>query len=209
MVEQICDKLMKRVKLKMPEVDDQRAEVIRYGFELIIGEVPKFFILLAIAWLCGLLEHTIISIIVISTYRFTSGGVHLKSHIGCMIGTTFMYMGTAIISKAIYFPNFYIKIVVICLIYIFSIIMITLYAPADTDYVPILRKRDRKIKKIASYIIVTLILLGSIIIKNRIISNICIIGVLFQSITITRLVYKMFNVKFGYLEYIKTDKNAV
>ena len=35
-------------------------------------------------------------------------------------------------------------------------IMIKLYAPADTENVPILRKKDRKKKKILSYIFLTI-----------------------------------------------------
>ena len=31
MIDKICDKLMKRIRAKMPEVDDERAEVIKYG----------------------------------------------------------------------------------------------------------------------------------------------------------------------------------
>ena len=49
MIDKICDKLMKRIRAKMPEVDDERAEVIRYGLELIIGELPKMFLLFIIA----------------------------------------------------------------------------------------------------------------------------------------------------------------
>ena len=89
------------------------------------------------------------------------------------------------------------------LIYIFAVYMIVLYAPADTDTVPILRKQDRKKRKIISMIIVTIELVLSVFIKDNIISNMCLIGVLLQSITITKAIYKFFNVKFGYLEYIK------
>ena len=58
MIDKICDKLMKRIRAKMPEVDDERAEVIKYGLELIIGEVPKFFITLCIAWIFGVFKYT-------------------------------------------------------------------------------------------------------------------------------------------------------
>jgi hypothetical protein len=30
----------------MPEVDEERAEVINYGLQLLIGEIPKTFVLL-------------------------------------------------------------------------------------------------------------------------------------------------------------------
>ncbi|MBO5348664.1 MAG: accessory gene regulator B family protein [Clostridia bacterium] len=209
MVDKICDKIMNRVRAKMPEVDDERAEVIRYGLELMIGEVPKFFIMLIISYILGIFKYFIISFFIICTYRFFSGGIHLKSHLGCVLGTTILYFGNIFISKIIYFPNIISKIIFSIIVLGFSFIMITLYAPADTENVPILRKKDRNIKKICSYIVVTFLTVISFFINNQIISNMCIIGILLQSITITKALYKIFNVKLGYLEYIKTEKNAM
>lgn len=209
MVDKICDKIMERITAKMPEVDEERAEVIRYGLELMIGEVPKFFILLVLAWILGVLKYTIISLLAISTYRVASGGVHLKTHLGCTLGTTFMYLGNVFISKLIVFPNIMIEIIAIIFVYIFSVVMISLYAPADTENVPILRKKDRKQKKIVSYIIVTILMILSFFIKDSVIKNIFIIGTLIQSITISKFTYKIFKVKFGYLEYIQNKKSAI
>lgn len=209
MVDKICDKIMNRIKAKMPEVDEERAEVIRYGLELMIGEVPKFIILIIISAILGVFNYTIISLLAVSMYRVASGGVHLKTHLGCTLGTTFMYLGNVFISKLIVFPNFITELIVIIFVYIFSIIMISLYAPADTENVPILRKKDRKKKKIMSYIIVTILMVLSVFIKNPVIKNIFIIGTLIQSITISKFIYKIFNVKSGYLEYIKSKKSAI
>ena len=102
-----------------------------------------------------------------------------------------------------------VKIVSIILIWIFGIIMITLYAPADTENVPILQKKVRKEIKIKSYISILFISALSIIIKDNTISNICIVGMLIQSINISKFAYSIFKLKFGYLEYIKNEKNAI
>ncbi|MBP3503230.1 MAG: accessory gene regulator B family protein [Clostridia bacterium] len=209
MVDKICNKIMNRIRLKMPEVDDERAEVIQYGLELLIGEVPKTFVFLLIAWILGILKYSIISLIIILPYRIFSGGVHLKTHIGCMIGTTVFYCGNAYISKLITFPNMVSKLIFSILILIFAIVMITLYAPADTQNVPILRKKDRKVKKICSYITVIVMTITAFFIKNQIISNMIIIGILLQSVMITKFAYNIFKIKFGYLEYIKTQKSAI
>lgn len=209
MIDKICDKLMKRIRAKMPEVDDERAEVIRYGLELLIGEIPKLFMMVILAWILGELKYFIISILIICPYRIFSGGIHLKSHIGCIIGTNILYFGNIYISKFLNLSNLYVKLILAFIVISFSIIVITKYVPADTENVPILRKKDRRNKKICSYIIVAFLVTISFFIKNTLISNMCIIGVLLQSITITKLVYDIFKVKFGYLEYIKTQKNAI
>ena len=209
MIDKICDKLIKRIRAKMPEVDDERAEVIKYGLELIIGELPKMFLLFVIAWLFGIFKYALISFAIILPYKLVSGGVHLKTHIGCILGTSLLYCGNVFISKYINITDIKNQIIFSAIILIFSIIMISLYAPADTENVPILRKKERTKKKIISYIIVTSMIIISFLVKDRVISNMFRVGVLLQSIMISKLTYNIFKVKFGYLEYIKTQKNAI
>lgn len=209
MIDKICDKLMKRIRAKMPEVDDERAEVIKYGLELIIGELPKMFLLFIIAWLLGIFKYALISFAIILPYKLVSGGVHLKTHIGCILGTSLLYCGNVFISKYINITDIKNQIIFSAIILTFAIIMISLYAPADTENVPILRKKERAKKKIISYIIVTAMIIISFLVKDRVISNMFRVGVLLQSIMISKLTYNIFKVKFGYLEYIKTQKNAI
>ena len=48
MVDKFCNYIVKKIRNKMPEIDNERAEVIKYGLELIIGEIPKIFLLFII-----------------------------------------------------------------------------------------------------------------------------------------------------------------
>lgn len=201
----MCNKLTKKIQNKMPEVDNQRAEVINYGLQLVIGEIPKTLLILVIAYIFGVLKLSILSLLFIMPYRTFSGGVHLKSHIGCIVGTSLFYIGNAFLSKSIIIEPLYIKYIIIALVWSFSVVMIKLYAPADTEDVPILRKKDRNFKRNLSYITMTLTLAISIFITNSTISNLLIIGTLFQTISITKFVYRLTNSKYGYLEYIKSQ----
>ena len=45
MIEKICESLTKKIQKEMPDVDNERAEVINYGLQLIIGEIPKIVII--------------------------------------------------------------------------------------------------------------------------------------------------------------------
>ena len=209
MIDKIVDKIMIRARAKMPEVDDERAEVIAFGLNILIGEIPKLILLFGLSWILGILKYTVISFLIISPYRKFSGGIHLKTHLGCIVGTTIFFCGTAYMSKIINFGSFNIKLVVAVLVWIISIIFISIYAPADTENIPILRKKDRKFNRALSYILVTAMVITSFFVKDRIISNMFIIGTLMQSLTICRLTYNIFKVKYGYLEYIKTQKDAI
>ena len=204
MVETICNKITLRIRKEMPDIDDERAEVINYGLLLMIGEIPKAIIIIAIASILGVLDLTIFAILFLLPYRTTSGGVHLKTHIGCIIATSIFYIGNAFLSKYLVLEKV-IQYILTGVIWLFAMVMIKLYAPADTEAVPILRKKERKLKKILSYIIMTITLLISILIKNSVISNILLFGILFQTISITRFMYKITGNKYGYEEYLKTN----
>ena len=80
-------------------------------------------------------------------------------------------------------------------------IMVHLYAPADTENVPILSKKERKQKKILSYIFLSIAILVACIIPNNEIANILIFGYLIQSISITRFAYKLTRNKYVYEVY--------
>ena len=200
MVDKICDYLTNQIRAKMQDINDEKAEVINYGLHLLVGEIPKTFIFIAIAAILGILKEFLITFLIILPYRTFSGGFHLKTHIGCILMTSLYYCGIAYLSR-LFILETTIKYILIALIWVFGIIMCKLYAPADTENVPILRKKDRKIKQILSYITLTITLIIGIVIQNNVIANIIILGMLIQSILISRLAYKITNNKYGHEVY--------
>ena len=203
MIDKFCAYLTKKIRKEMPEVDDERAEVIMYGLQNIIGELPKGIIILIIAYILGIFKLTVISILIIAPYRCVSGGVHMKTHIGCIIYTLLLYSGSSLLGKYIVLTG-NAKIMLTIVAWIFCMIMIKLYAPADTENLPILRKKERKQKQILSYIIITSEILIAIFIKNTTISGIIIFGDLIQTLTITRIAYKVTHNKYGHEIYAES-----
>lgn len=201
MVDKICLFLTHKIQEEMPEINNERAEIIDYGLHLIIGELPKNFIILGIAYILGIFKLTLLTVILLLPYRTVSGGFHLKTHLGCIIGTTLIYCGIAKISCYIIFYNQILKYTIALLVWIFGIIMSHWYAPADTVNVPILREKERKQKKILSYIFLSLGIIIACIIHNNEISNILILGNFAQSLMITKLAYKLTKNEYGYEVY--------
>ena len=119
MIDSICLSLTKRIQKEMPDIDDERAEIINYGLHLLIGELPKTFIILGLAYLLGVFKLTLITVLVLLPYRAVSGGFHLKTHIGCIVSTTLFYCGIAKISCYIIFSNEIIKYVIALSVWIF------------------------------------------------------------------------------------------
>ena len=146
MIDKICNYILQKMRKKMPEIDDEKAEVILYGIQLIIGEIPKIFIIFGLSILFGIGWYMLFAYIVMIPYRAVSGGFHLKTHIGCIIGTSIFYFGNIFLSKSLMLQDIQ-KYILIGITFIFGVIMISLYAPADTENLPILSKKERKIKK--------------------------------------------------------------
>ena len=205
MVDKITEFLTNKIRKEMPEIDDERAEIINYGLQILIGEVPKTFIMLVVAYLLGVFKLTLITFLILMPYRTFSGGFHLKTHIGCIVTTCLFYCGTALLAKYITFIEIS-KYIITIVLGIFGIIMIRLYAPADTENVPILSKKVRKQKQVLSYITFIVGLAIALIIKNNIVSNIIIFGYLMQTCMITKLAYRLTNNKYGYEVYENTSE---
>ena len=189
----------------MPEIDDEKAEIINYGIQLIVGEIPKIFLMFGLGIILGLWWQTILAFFLLLPYKVASGGFHLKTHIGCFLCTNIVYCGNAYISTIWNFPNEITKYITILGIFILGIIMVSIYAPADTENLPILTKKERKTKKILSYIFLIINLLVATFIPDNTISNLIIIGTFIQTLSITRLAYIITKNKYGYEEYLKAQ----
>ena len=124
----------------------------------------------------------------------------MKTHIGCIIYTLILYCVPAFLGKnvVLFEPT---KYILAFSAWIFCMAMLKLYAPADTENVPILRKKERKQKQIFSYIILTIEFIIAITIKNNVITTIIIFGDFIQTLTITRVAYQITNNKYGHEVY--------
>ena len=200
MIDKITQSLTEKIKKEMPDVDDERAEVINFGLQILIGEIPKLFIML------GVFKLSLLTFAILLLYRGASGGFHLKTHIGCIVSTCAFYCGVAFLSKTIVLSTIA-KYILMLVTFVFDVLMVKLYAPADTEEVPILSEKIRKQKRILSYVFLTIGLVIAAVINNSIISNIIIFGYFVQSCMITRFAYKITNSKYGYEVYGDTQLN--
>ena len=206
MIEKICNSILTKMRKNMPDITDEKAEIILYGLQLIIGEIPKIFILFGISFLLGFGWYMFFAYIAVMPYRATSGGFHLHSHLGCILSTIIFFYGNILISRFLVLDNIQ-KYIIIGLSFIFGILMISMYAPADTEEVPIISKKERKMKKILSYVMLALTLTVALFIPVRMMSNILIIGSIFQSISISRLAYKITKNRYGHEVYAEQINN--
>lgn len=200
MIERISNFLTAQIRKEQEDIDDERAEAINYGLQLILGEVPKIFLLFFISFLCGVGELTIATFFLILPYKAFSGGFHLKTHLGCILSTNFFYIGCTLIAKHIVL-NDSIRSLLIVITWLVGIFFVSKYAPADTENFPILTKKERKQKKILSYLTLTAVLLIAMFIPWKECANAIVYTVMLQNFFITPVAYRLTKNKYGYEVY--------
>ena len=200
MIDKFCNFLTSKIKENVENIDEEKELIINFGVKLIFGELPKIIILFIIGFILGIGWYTLILFFLLAPYRSFTGGFHLKTHLGCMITTSILYLIPIILAKFISIPQIFLYIYAI-LVGILSTILITKYAPADTENIPILSIKERKSKKIKAYIALAILLAISVLIPDKIISWMLIYGIFLQNLTILPISYKLTKNKYGYEVY--------
>ena len=201
MIDKFCDFITKKIKENVENIDEEKELVIDFGVRLIFGELPKILLLFIIGFIFGIGWYTLILFFLLAPYRSFTGGFHLKTHLGCMITTSILYLAPILLAKYINIPQNYILYIAIILTGIFSIFIITKYAPADTENIPILSKKERKSKKVKAYISLIILLLITTLSPNQTISWALVYGIFLQNLTVMPIAYKITNTKHGYESY--------
>lgn len=197
MLEKLCSNITNYLRAKIPSINDERAEIINFGLLVILGEGPKIVILILLAWWLDILFLTLVTLIAMSIYRTQAGGFHLDGHISCFVVSALIFCGTGLLAQAMANLPIVLQYYTYALIFIFNMIIIDKYAPADTQNIPIISEERRKRKKIGSYVAVTALLLFALICPNQVISNICVLVTFIQSMSMTQTAYKLTKCEYG------------
>ena len=60
MIDKFCDFITQKIKRLMPEIDEEREMVIKFGVFIIFGELPKIFILFILGFLFNIGWYTLL-----------------------------------------------------------------------------------------------------------------------------------------------------
>lgn len=206
MIDKFCNWITEKIKGKMPEIDEEKELVINFGVRILFGEMPKIIALFILGFLLQIGWYSLLMYFLIAPYRTFTGGFHLKTHWGCMLTSIVLYLVPILIAKYIPIPQEYLVYIMAGIIGIFSSIFIFKYAPADTENIPILSKKERKSKRIKSYITLIVLLTIIVLVPDKIISYMLLYGIFLQNLTLTPIAYKLTKNKYSYEVY--TEETA-
>lgn len=195
MIKLISDKLTEMVRKNVDGIDDAKCEVINYGIYLFISDViGKTFVILFLAHLLGIFHYAVIALVSFGALRSFAGGVHAKSPLLCLIINTSMVFGIVYISILLSF----IQPVIICtLLYVFSLTVVYLYSPSDHENKPVVSRKQKRLLRTLSLIIVTITYVLSITCLSQPVSNILMLSAFSEAISILPVTYTLTRNRYG------------
>ena len=183
MKKRFLNSIRNSIKKQYPNYSNDKIDEIMYGVEGIYLTITKTIIIFAIALLFLLIAFNFI--------RLFAFGMHANNSITCLIFSSLMFIGGAFICKYVTISK-----PVLYALYLFSLIIISIYSPADTVKRPLIKKKKRIRFKILSILTVIIYAIISLFIKDNLIINYLIIGLLIECILISPITYKIFKMPY-------------
>lgn len=198
MVERISNYLVDNIICKGETITDDEKDVLNFGVTRIVEDVPKYIIMLTIALLTNTIKELGLVFLIMVVYKTFIGGAHARTNLICLISSNITFFTPIIISKLIDINNVVLTVMYIT-IAIISLLVIYFIAPADTEEVPIINAKKRKMLKFKGFISLTIIYTILILfINNSDIKEIVLFTILLIDIYATKPIYRLFKCKYSY-----------
>ncbi|ACQ52469.1 accessory gene regulator B family protein [Clostridium botulinum] len=200
-IEQISNKIGSKISSNL-NLDKDTQEIITYGAFAVLQILWSFLCVVILGYICNVLLESIIISLVIAVFRKYSGGIHANSPNKCAIFGAIICAGFALIVKNININLNLIFILIFILVFIYSYYAIFKFVPVDTKSKPIDNIDEKLRLKKCSFLVISILFLIEILfvllyLKYKYIALIyygsCVLmGVLWQSFTLTPISKKMF-----------------
>lgn len=198
MKKKFLDYSLKLIKNNKPELNDDRLAEIRYGLEGIYLTITKTIFIFTLAYILGIFKEMFLMLVFFNILRTTGFGLHASKSWMCWVSSTIIFILLPFLSRMFIIP-FQIKLI----LGIISIVLIYLYAPADTSRHPLVNERKRNILKFITTISCIILVYFCLIIKDETISNLIIFGIYTEVVFINPITYKIFHLNYNnYQNYI-------
>ncbi|OPZ91243.1 MAG: putative accessory gene regulator protein [Firmicutes bacterium ADurb.Bin419] len=137
--------------MKQKGENHEKRRVYFYGFQIIIGAMVKFLILLVLAFVTDTILSSFLMSIAFATLRMLAGGYHMNTYGRCLAVSISMFIGFSLIARYTYgFWSFYQIILFTIIVVALSAICLYKWAPSDNPNRPITELSEiKKFKKLS------------------------------------------------------------
>lgn len=192
MKKKILNNCIKNIKKNKPELNEEQIEIIEYGLESIYLTITKIVVIVLLSIVLNIFKETILMILFYNIIRLFAFGLHTKNSTACLFTSISLFIFGAFL--AIYLK---ISIITKIILSVISLILIIIYAPADTEKRPLINEKKRKKFKILSIITSTIMTLLIIFLKDNYITNFMFVGFIEATIMILPITYKLYGVSYN------------
>lgn len=201
MKERFLKKIRIAIKKQYPNYNDDKIDEIMYGIEGLYLTFTKTVVICIIALILGIFKELICLLVAFNFIRLFAFGMHASKSSICLIFSSLVFIIFSILCKYIVLPKYLLYI-----LYLLALVIISIYAPADTVKRPLIKRKKRIKFKILSIMVVIIYFILTLIFKNNLLINSLIFGLLIECILINPITYKAF--KMPYKNYITYGLNA-
>jgi accessory gene regulator B len=180
----------------LPDTTELEQSEILYGIHALIINLYKLPVIFIAAFFLGIFKETVLTFITFGALRTFASGIHARKDWTCLLTSAFVFLGSPLVAKNITFHMPF-----ILLLFAFCLLMIHLYAPADTEEKPFVSAKLRKRLKLGSYIALVTLYILSMIYIGSFLSSIIIVTSLIECIMITPIIYKLFKRRYRNYEF--------
>ena len=160
---------------------------LRYGLEGIYLTITKTLVILLVSLILNIFIETLCCILFFNIIRYFAFGFHAEKSFHCLILSLFNF-----IAIPYAFLNTNNSMILNIILSVLCLILILVFAPADTVKRPLKDKKKRIIRKFLTFLIGCLYTVAIIFLKNHMISDILISTLLITVIVINPITYKIF-----------------
>lgn len=192
MKEKILNTFMNNIKKNKPNLNEEELEVIEYGLEGLYLTTVKIIVILLLSIILNIFKYTVLMILFYNIVRFFAFGLHAKNSNSCLVTSLLLFIGGPYLAL---YLNISLPIKVI--LSIICLILIIIYAPADTEKRPLINAKKRKRFKILSIITSTILTFFIIYLHDNYLSNFMLIGFIEATIMILPVTYKLYGLPYN------------
>lgn len=201
MKNRIINNLIDIIK-KYNNFDDIKLQEIKYGLETIYLTIIKTIVFIIISIILSTLKELLLFMLFYGILRLTGFGVHAKKSIHCWISSFITFILIPILIKYLQLNN-----IIISILLFISILLLIIYAPADTPKRPLINKKKRIIYKVLTIFVAVTYTILIIIKPTNLITNSMIYSLLLEGFLVAPISYKLFGVSYkNYKNYKRKEK---
>ncbi len=187
----LINKAMDSIKEK-ENYDKTKLAEIKYGLETLYITITKTIVILTAAYFLGILKELLLILLFYGALRTTGFGLHTKKSWQCWISSLIIFLLFPYLIKVMH-----LDVITRIIISSLSTIYILIYAPADTEKRPLIRKNKRLIYKIICTSTALGISIYQFYTKDIILQNAIIVSLIIEIMMISPFTYKIFKLKYA------------